>query len=330
MNKIIFWFRNARPTAMPQSLLPALLALSLASLQEGFSLWLGLIAVFGVVTAHLAMNLFDDYFDYRVKKAEYRDQMQHRGMRARISKCTYLKSGVATLNQLLIVCLIVSVLSLITALIIWFYRGQTIIILVLLTAFFGIEYSGAPLRLSYHGLGEVVIGLMFGPLLMIGVYFSACGQYNMSVGLISVSVGLLVANIVYTHSIMDYDPDLEVGKTTFAVLLKNKQLMLLCLFLLLFGAFGCIFIGIMLDILSPFCLLVLITLPMAVSQFVMMYEYVKHPERIFMPRFWMGPMGNWKRIKSLGIEWFMIRWLVARNMLSFFCLILMIIAILRL
>lgn len=33
----------------------------------------------------------------------------------------------------------------------------------------GLEYSGKPLQLGYHGLGELTIGLMFGPLNMLGV-----------------------------------------------------------------------------------------------------------------------------------------------------------------
>ncbi|MDR1813526.1 MAG: prenyltransferase [Tannerella sp.] len=329
MKLLRFWFRNARPTALPQSLLPATLALCMAASashsHEGFSLWLGLIAVFGVVMGHLAMNLFDDYFDYRVKKADFRDRMQHKGMRARISKCTYLKSGEATLNQLLIACFVFGFLSLAAGAVIWYFRGFTILLIALVTALLGLQYSGAPLRLSYHGLGELVIGLMFGPLLMAGVYFSASGVFEPSVIIISVSVGLLVANIVYVHSIMDYEPDCEVGKMTFAVLLRDRRLMLLCLFLLLVTAFGIIVVGVVKGWLSAYSLLVFLTLPMAVSLFYLMTEFVRNPARSFTPRFWMGPMSNWKRLQTIGIEWFMIRWLTARNLLSFFCLILCIV-----
>jgi RNA polymerase sporulation-specific sigma factor len=42
---------------------------------------------------------------------------------------------------------------------------------------------------------------------------------------------------------------------------------------------------------------------------------------------WMGPMGNWKGICESGIGWFMIRWLVARNLVTFFCLVLTIVNI---
>jgi 1,4-dihydroxy-2-naphthoate octaprenyltransferase len=329
MNIIRFWYRNSRPTALPQSLLPAILALCMASGYEGFSIYLGVLAVFGAIMGHLSLNLFDDYFDYKVQKTDFRDRMQHKGMRARIAKCDYLTSGKATLNQLLVACVIMGAIALSAGLVIYLYRGNVILMLAAFAAILGISYSGAPLRLSYRGLGEIVIGVMFGPMLMTGVFYAACGAFNWSVLFVSVPVGLLVANIVYTHAIMDYEPDKEVGKMTFAVLLKDKKRMLFCLFLLLFGAFALVVIGVATRYLSVYYLFSLLTIPMAIGLYYLVREFVKNPDRIFTPQLWMGPMGNWKRIQAIGIEWFMIRWLLARNLLSFFCLIMMIVSLLR-
>lgn len=327
MNIIRFWLKNARTTALPQSLMPAALAVCMASQREGFSILLGILAVLGVVAGHLSMNLFDDYFDYKVKKSDYRQQMQHKGMRARISKCVYLTSGDATLKQLLAACCVFGAIALTIGFVIYLHRGNAILILAAFTALLGVSYSGAPLRLSYHGLGEILIGIMFGPMLMTGVFYSACGVFDWSVLFVSIPVGLLVANIVYTHAIMDYEPDKEVGKMTFAVLLNDKKRMLLCLLLLLVMTFAFVISGVIVGYLSPYYLLSLLTIPMAIGLYRLMIEFVRHPDRSFTPRFWMGPMGNWQRIQAIGIDWFMIRWLLARNLLSFFCLITMIISL---
>ena len=329
MNIIRFWYRNARPTALPQSLLPAILALCMASRYEGFSIYLGVLAVFGAIMGHLSLNLFDDYFDYKVQKTDFRDRMQHKGMRARIAKCDYLTSGKATLKQLLAACVIFGAIALSAGLVIYLYRGNMILMLAAFAAILGISYSGAPLRLSYRGLGEIVIGIMFGPMLMTGVFYAACGEFYWSVLFVSVPVGLLVANIVYTHAIMDYEPDKEVGKMTFAVLLKDKKRMLFCLFLLLLGAFSIVVIGVVAGYLSVYYLFSLLTIPMAAGLFYLVLEFVKNPDRVFTPQLWMGPMGNWKRIQAIGIEWFMIRWLPARNLMSFFCIIMMIVSLLN-
>lgn len=325
MRIIQFWIKNARATALPQSFLPALLSVCLASQTENFSISLGILAIVGVMVGHLGLNLFDDYFDYKVKKSEFRDDMARKGFRARIAKCSYLISGDANMKQLLIACLVFSGIALATGAIIWLQRGNFILWIAIVTAILGISYSGSPLRLSYHGLGEIAIGFIFGPLLMTGVYYAACGQSNWSVLFISIPVGLLVANIVYTHAIMDYEPDKEVGKMTFAVLLKNRKLMLFVSFLILFTSFASIIGGVVTGYLSHYYLLTLLTLPMAVSLFYLIIKFIEEPQRKFTPRFWMGPMNNWGRMQAMGLDWFMIRWFLARNLLSFFCLIIIIV-----
>ena len=324
MNTIRFWFNNARPHALPQSMFPAVLAVCMASISGNFSFYLGIYAVSGVVFGHLSMNLFDDYFDYKVKESEFREKMVHEGFRARIAKCQYLTSGEASLKQLLIACFVFGIISLGFATLIFIERGTVILYYALALAMLGISYSGKPLKLSYRGLGELMIGLIFGPLAMTGVYFSACGAFDWSVIFISVPVGLLVVNIVYSHAIMDYEPDKKVGKMTFAILLGTRKKMLGALLTLLIISYLAIIIGVVLTYLSPYYLLVLLTLPMAVSLYYLMLEFVRHPQRKFEPKFWMGPMGDWERIKKAELDWFMIRWYSARNLLSFFCLIIIV------
>lgn len=326
MKIIRTWIKNARAIALPQSLFPAILAFCMAIQINGYSVWLGLLAIMGVICGHLGMNLFDDYFDYKIKESGYRNTLNRKGFRARISKCDYLTSGQATMKDLLTACFIFSIIALSIGFIIIFFRGSFILWISLLTAIIGLSYSAPPLRLCYHGLGELVIGTIFGPLLMIGVFYATCGHWNYSILFVSIPVGMLVTNIVYSHSIMDYEPDKEVGKMTFAILLKHKKVMLIFHQLLINSAYLIISIGIFMKYLSPYYWAVFLTFPLAVYQQYLMVQFIKDPERKFDPKWWMGPMSNWDRIKAGGIDWFMIRWLSARNLLSFFCLICIIIS----
>ena len=45
------------------------------------------------------------------------------------------------------------------------------------------------------------------------------------------------------------------------------------------------------------------------------------------PAWFLGNMGNWEVYRKLKIDWFLIRWLTARNALSLFCLILIIVTL---
>ena len=322
--KITFWLDNARPTALPQSILPALTALFLSIHSPNFVWWLAVLAVLGVAFVHLGLNLFDDYFDTKKKKQSYREEMVHTGMRARIGKTSYLTSGKATEKQLLIVsCIFCGIAVLIGALIFWF-RGVNIVYIAAIAAVVGMQYSAPPLRLSYHGLGEIVICLVFGCLNMIGVGFASCGEFSEELFLLSLPVGLLVMNIVYIHSILDFLPDKEVGKRTLAVLLNNQKAMLILLFFVIFVPFLAIIAGILLHICGIKYLFIFLLLPMAITLYKMMVDFVKRPEKQYSPKFWLGPFTQWKLITEHHLEWFMIRWLTARNLISFFCLIIII------
>jgi len=330
-NKVMFWLDNARPTALPQSILPAITAVFLSMHSTNFVWWLAVLAVTGVAAAHLGINLFDDYFDVKKKKQTYREEIVHKGMRARIGKTPYLTSGQATENQLLAVSFIFcGIALLIGSVILWYWvqdgnlKYYTILYIAALTAFFGIQYSAPPLRLSYHGLGEIVIFIVFGLLNMLGVGVAASGEFSKELILISIPVGLLVMNIVYIHSILDFIPDKEVGKSTLAVLLNNQKAMLVLLFFVIFVPFLSIIIGIILKICGLKYLFVFLLLPMAITLFKMMIDFVNHPDKQFTPKFWLGPFNQWKTIKEYKLEWFMIRWLTARNLISFFCLIIII------
>lgn len=322
MNKIGFWINNARHIALPQSILPALLAFAMAGTHPDFSWWLGLVALFGIICAHLGMNLADDYFDYKVKSGENRNEMAAEGMRARIAKYPYLTSGQATVKQLAGAIVVFLLIASICGAIILYFRGINILYLALIAGFLGISYSGWPFRLCYHGYGELVIGLMFGPLLMIGMQYAAAGVFDATIVLVSVPVGLLVTNIVYSHSIMDAIPDEKVGKMTFARLLAKPKWMIFFSGIFNLVPFVIIAVGVALGLLHWAYLSIFILLPMAIYLVNSLNQFVHHKTVDIQLKPWMGPMGEFDKYREVGIDWFMLRWLIARNLVTFFCLIL--------
>ena len=123
MNQVQFWIKNARDIALPQSILPALLAIAAAVKHDDFSWWLALVALFGIICAHLGMNLADDFFDYRVKSGENRNTMASEGIRARIAKYDYLTSGKATVKQLACVIVIMLGMAALAGCVVFLFRG---------------------------------------------------------------------------------------------------------------------------------------------------------------------------------------------------------------
>lgn len=327
MKRIWFWIKNAREIALPQSLLPCILAIGMSLRYETFSWWLALLSLAGVACAHLGMNLADDYFDYKVGSGEKRRTMASNGMRARIHKYPYLTSGEATVKDL--AWAIAGFLSVAVAIgiVVILFRGLVPLYILLAGGFLGISYSGWPLHLSYHGYGELVIGLMFGPLLMTGVQYASCGVFDEAIALVSVAVGLLVTNIVYSHSVLDRAADAQMDKLTLARLMKGNAGMLAASAVFNFVPFILVAVGVCLGMLHPAYLSVLVLLPMAAYLWnsLRMFVYGKPVEIRIRP--WMGPMGDFKAYREYGIDWFMLRWLLARNLITFFAFILLVVNI---
>lgn len=317
MKKILYWIQNARAFALPQSMLPALVAVFMASSCEHFSVWLGVVAVVGVALAHLSVNLFDDYFDYQFHSEEAREQTAAEGQRARIAKSPYLYSGEVTPKKLFFVASVFGLAALLLGCIIFIIRGLTPFYIALAAGFLGFFYSGKPIRFCYHGLGELVTGLIFGPLLMTGVHYAACGELNKDVWIVSVAVGLWVVNILYTHSIMDATADRKVGKKTLAEVLKKRPLQLAASAIFNFTPYIILLISLINGSLHPLFATIFIILPLSIALFYLLWQFCYHPEREFQRKWWYGPIEHWDAICENHLEWFAIRWFLARNILQF-------------
>ena len=322
MNTLKFWIKNARDIALPQSILPALLAVSMAAVHPDFSWWPALVALFGVVCAHLGFNLADDYFDYRHNDVEARKKVTAEGFRTHMEKCHYIESGEATPKELLMaMCAFLAVAG-VAGGVVWWFRGWPVAVLTLAGLLLGISYSGKPLELGYHGLGELVIGVMFGPLLMIGMQFAACGVFDSKIVWVSAAVGLLVTNIVYSHAVLDLKADTQAGKMTFARLLRTRGAMLSFSGLFNLLPFAILIVGVAVGQLHWAYLSVLPLLPMGIYLIYSLAAHLDDKTIPFEPRWWMGPMGNFELYRRHNMDWFLIRWLVARNLVTFFCLVL--------
>ena len=325
MNKIKFWVTNARPISLPQSMLPALTAVALSIGAGSFSVIAAIASVLGVVFLHFGMNLLDDWYDYRVGSAEARQAVANEGFRGRMVKYPYLTSGEATPQQLLKAVLCFMGLAALMGVIVMCMRGWMVLGWMAAGLLIGVSYSGWPFKLGFRGLGELVIFLMFGPLMMTGVYYAITGTVDLKITWLSIAVGLLVTNIVYSHSVLDAIPDQKMGKKTMAHLMGSSKSQIFLSALLNTVPYIMVAVAVVLGQLHPAYLAVLIVLPMSLWLVGSLNDPVNGKEVDLEPKKWMGNMGEWEKYKQAGIAWFLLRWLNARNVVTRFCLIIIVV-----
>jgi len=309
MKTIRLWTKNARAVALYQSVLPAIAAVFLSTAQKRFSFLFSYLAIIGVLLAHLSLNLFDDWFDYRRQNFP------------RAGKCEYLKSGQATTGQLLMVALMLGGIAGICGAVILFYRGLSVFWIALAAAILGIFYSAPPLRLSYHGMGELTVGIVFGPLLAAGVSIACSGAIRPGVVLQGIMTGLLTCNILYTHSIMDEGSDRAAGKITLSAILKSKNSKLTCSVMFGFVPYLLTIFGILTGRLPIFYFLVFLCLPWSIELSCSLAAWLNDPSSPVKNSKWYGPMSIRANTISAELDRFLFRWLLARNIVGLFSLL---------
>ncbi|MCL2526259.1 MAG: prenyltransferase [Coriobacteriia bacterium] len=349
-----FWMSASRPIAFRQSALPYILgvALGLATLTVGsmsslaqgvyllpdtaffsfpgdssiiFGIFIALLGFVGVIFAHGGMNLFDDYFDMKKGAVSRREDLLDGGFRARLGKCSYMKDSGLELADLRRAASLFLAIALLIGLVIFALRGWPVLVFAVITLILGIAYAGPPLRLSYNGFGELVIGFIFGPILVTAASFLMSGQITHLALFASIPMGLLVANIVHVHAVMDYGPDKAAQRKTLPILLGSEKAGGYVSIAFVILAYVSIVIAVVMGALPLAALLVVLTLPLSLVFVRLVLSYV-HDEDArdneFVPQKWMGNYGDWAGYTKAGLGWFMARWLTAQNILMQVALIL--------
>ncbi|MBR6301630.1 prenyltransferase [bacterium] len=310
INNIKFWYSNARPYSAPITLLCWLL-IFVYSLKQGGNAILGIIAYLGIAVVHLATNLSDDYFDYKRLAANGEFTNNEKTI-----KCKYLRNGQATIQDLRNVIIIMLSFAAVIGLFLFFAAGWGVAIFALCTLPIALFYS----KLSSRGLGDLAVILAYGPLMYGGVYYVMTGRFSPDVLFLSISSGIFVNTILYAHMLMDYDSDVESGKTTLCTRLKTKDNALEGL--LAFYITGYIFIayfGIRTS--NYYYFLTFLTIPLVFDLYNSLKMYNENPKSIPKIYPWHYPLEDWEDKLNSGSAPFFFRFLYTRNISTYYMLL---------
>ena len=124
-------------------------------------------------------------------------------------------------------------------------------------------YTGGPRPYGYEGLGEVFVFLFFGVVAVAGSYFAQVERLEWEALVLAVPVGLLASAILVVNNVRDLETDRRAGKRTLAVRLGRERTRVLYVAMVA-GAFVTAQLPWLLGSLSPWLLLALLAVPLAV------------------------------------------------------------------
>lgn len=317
LNTIWFWLKAARVHTMPMSFMSWLVVFCI-SFKHGGNIFLGLLALIGVMLAHLGVNLTDDYFDYKREVGTIKSSDEKKSIKMQKGKCAYLINGETTIDKVLLVCFIYFGLASLIGAFLLFTCGWQVLVIAAIAAILCISYP----FLTYCGLSEFAVGMTFAPLLFAGVSFVMLGYFSKDILLLSLSTGLLTIGLLHTHALMDYDFDLKDNKKTLCILAGSKQNALIVLGIMMAIAYINIGVGVYLHIFPLSYLLTFLTIYLPLGLYRLMDLGIKHPEIVPTRKFWMGPMENWADIEKNNAQSFMLKFYISRNIMVFFTVML--------
>ncbi len=201
------WILAIRPRTLPAAIGPLLVGNMLALKLDPFSLTIALLSTACAVLLQIAVNLANDYFDFK----NGIDTEERLGP-TRVTQSGLLKPE-AVRNAM-----IMSLVSAVAVGLFLIAHGGWIIALLAVFAVLGaLGYSGGPYPMASHGLGEVAAFVFFGLVAVVGAYFLQAGTTSSSAWLLGSAIGFFNAAIMLVNNTRDIQTDTKANKRTLAV-----------------------------------------------------------------------------------------------------------------
>jgi 1,4-dihydroxy-2-naphthoate octaprenyltransferase len=210
----------------------------------------------GIVCFHATANVYNDYFDTRYKV----DQPDSPTARYRPQP---ILAGLFTPGQLLAEGMILNGITIAIGLTLTFQRSMLIFWIGFIGFLASVFYTAGPVKYKYRALGEFFVFLMWGPLMFEGAYAVQRQALSPKVLYLSIPFGILVALVLFANNIRDIEYDSRQGIKTIGIMLGGRLSFWLYAGLIL-AAYLYILIIVLVGILSPWGLLVFLSLPKAI------------------------------------------------------------------
>jgi 1,4-dihydroxy-2-naphthoate octaprenyltransferase len=253
-SKLQVWWRLTRPHTLTASFVPVSIGTALAYENGHYNGLLFIIMLLASLLIQAATNMFNEYYDYvRGLDNEHSIGIGGAIVRDGISAKTVLYSA-----------LIFYGISMLLGVYICSHSSWWLVIIGLLCMAVGYFYTGGPYPIAYTPLGELFSGVFMGVSIILISFFIQTGTVTMNSVLISVPICILVGAILMANNIRDLDGDKEFGRKTLAILLGRDHAVsfLTGMFVV---SYIWVFALVLLQLASPWLLLVLVSVPKAIS-----------------------------------------------------------------
>jgi len=248
------WWLATRPFSFPASIVPVLVGTAAAAEFE-FDPLLFVLAFAGGLLIHAGTNLATDFFDF-THGVQPTETLGGGSLRSGVLRASDVhKAAIATFA-------LGSLCGFAIIAIIGFEDGWPILACGVASVLAGYFYTAKPIMYGRRGLGEVMVFLFMGVLMVMASYYVQTREFTWHAFLASVPVGILVANILHANNLRDIENDRRRHKVTIATLIDRPAADVL-LWALTLAAYASVALTVAVGEMTPWCLLVVFSVPAA-------------------------------------------------------------------
>jgi len=222
MTKIFSWVVIMRLPFLSATLVPIFVGAAIAKF-AGYPIqwgWLALTALGGSLL-QIGTNTSNDYFDHTSGTDEINYNYSNKGLNG---GGRGIQMGLISAEGMLKLAIATFGMSALVGIPLILKAGYPILWLGLIGFLSGLFYTAPPFKFSSRkGLGELLIGLNFGPLMVAGSALVQTGVLLPDAFLIGIPIGLLIAAVVYVNEFPDHDSDKQSGKNTLIVVFGPEK-----------------------------------------------------------------------------------------------------------
>ncbi|HEW78399.1 MAG TPA: 1,4-dihydroxy-2-naphthoate octaprenyltransferase [Phycisphaerales bacterium] len=218
-SKLVIWFQELRVPFFTASVIPVLVGTALAySAANVFHPVLFILAVLGIVALHAGANIANDYFDHTSG-----NDWLNKNVTPFSGGSQLIQQGLLSPKSVLIAAWIALSIGGLTGIIILLLTKSFFILALGIAGLLGgYFYTASPVRLGYRGIGELIIGLLFGVLPVYGSYYLQTRTIDFVPLVPGIIVAMLIFLVILVNEFPDAPADSAVNKKTLVVVLGDK------------------------------------------------------------------------------------------------------------
>lgn len=276
LKRLRIWLQAFRYHFVPPSIFPATIGgLVSWAANLSFSIWYFFLVLLGVTINHIALNMTDDYFDfkYAVDRLKPGEKNPYTGGSGTLT--SGLIAPEAMFRAFTFLYCIVALIGLYLGT----QRGPLVLVLGFIGVFCSIFYTAPPIKFSHRGLGELGLLINFGPTIGLGSYVVQTQQVSIEALWATLPCGIMLFSMIIINEIPDLVEDKQAGKLTLIARYGNQ--MGVKLYVASWAAtYLVILVGAVIGVLPLLALIALLSLPLAYRSIEVLVAHCNDPQKM--------------------------------------------------